>query len=87
MSAGETARTPPTWSRGSCGFNEAPACLPGKPAQLPKRVHVDGDASMRPRRVCRGNEASGSPSRLDVAACFNEAPACLPGKRAGGGAI
>ena len=50
------------------GFNEAPACLPGK---LPARV-VDVEApqraSMRPRRVCRGNEVAQvlRPSRVDA---------------------
>ena len=40
------------------GFNEAPANLPGKEAALVLRREVARlDASMRPRRICRGKLA------------------------------
>ena len=42
------------------GFNEAPACLPGKTGLDVAILDAAGDlASMRPRRVCRGKRAVG----------------------------
>ena len=68
------------------GFNEAPANLPGNGGGVtafPNRLGY-GEASMRPRRICRGmafrlrfGEVSGSQRRS-----FNEAPANLPGNGA-----
>ena len=60
-------------------FNEAPACPPGKSA-FGLRLHgAARGASMRPRRVRRGNPcAPFIPCRGTER--FNEAPACPPGK-------
>ena len=41
-------------------FNEAPACLPGKWRGQPHGLIDRPRASMRPRRVCRGNAVAGS---------------------------
>ena len=61
------------------GFNEAPACLPGKAAHHPHGDLPLRKASMRPRHVCRGKDVALAKS-LRRRNRFNEAPACLPGK-------
>ena len=66
--------------RAARGFNEAPACLPGKLGSVRWIILQAIYASMRPRRVCRGNSRIRPPS-FQSRRSFNEAPACLPGKR------
>ena len=52
---GKGVRRAQVW-RWNQGFNEAPACLPGKSGRPAPPRRRRGRASMRPRRVCRGNE-------------------------------
>jgi hypothetical protein len=60
-------------------FNEAPANSPGKSARDLTRQATVGLASMRPRRIRRGN-ARGVRDGASGAMRFNEAPANSPGK-------
>ena len=67
--------------QGARGFNEAPACSPGKLASSATISLCIRNASMRPRPAHRGNRPSRAVAR-GAPPCFNEAPACSPGKRA-----
>ena len=79
---GKSSRRRRPSGSGSSRFNEAPACPPGKCD--PDMDLFDGAAfaSMRPRRVRRGNPPRPSAPRTR-APRFNEAPACPPGKWVG----